>query len=150
MASPAGTESAVRQVQKESGRGTMKILVTGGNGFLASHLMSALQKRGDAVSALIRPSSDSAGLRERGIAVHTGDVRKPDTLVPAMRGVGAVFHLAAAIGVRRPMKDYYAVNVTGTENVCRAALAAGVRRIVHISSAMVYNMASGRPVAEDD
>jgi nucleoside-diphosphate-sugar epimerase len=48
------------------------------------------------------------------------------------------------------MQDYYAVNVTGTENVCRAALQAGVSRLIHVSSAMVYDMAVGRPVTEDD
>ena len=48
------------------------------------------------------------------------------------------------------MQDYYAVNVTGTEYVCRAALKAGVRRLVHISSAMVYDMTRRRAVTEDD
>jgi nucleoside-diphosphate-sugar epimerase len=52
------------------------------------------------------------------------------------------------IGVWRPMEDYHAVNVTGTENVCRAALAAGVRRFVHVSSWTVYGMALGEPVPE--
>jgi nucleoside-diphosphate-sugar epimerase len=66
-----------------------------------------------------------------------------------MRGVDAVFHLAGMMGVWRPMRDYYAVNVTGSENVCRAALAAGVRRLVHISSSIVYGMALGRPARED-
>jgi nucleoside-diphosphate-sugar epimerase len=67
-----------------------------------------------------------------------------------MSGVDGVFHLAAMIGAWRAMKDYYAVNVIGTRNVCRAALEAGVHRLIHISSAMVYDMAMGRPVTEDD
>jgi nucleoside-diphosphate-sugar epimerase len=54
------------------------------------------------------------------------------------------------MGAWRSMQVYSAVNVTGTENVCRAALANGVRRIIHVSSAMVYNMACGRPVTEED
>jgi nucleoside-diphosphate-sugar epimerase len=62
--------------------------------------------------------------------------------------VEGVFHLAAMIGVWRPMEDYYAVNVSGTENVCRAALAEGVRRLVHISSSIVYGLALGRPADE--
>jgi 2-alkyl-3-oxoalkanoate reductase len=127
----------------------MKILVTGGSGFLASHLMPALQRRGHAVSALVLPSADPAGLQGRGIEVHTGDVRQPDTLAPAMHGARAVFHLAAAIGLRRPIRDYHAVNVTGTENVCRAALAAGVNRLVHVSSTSVYKQGLGTPVRED-
>src|SRR5947209_6002656 len=53
------------------------------------------------------------------------------------------------MGVWRPMQDYHAVNVTGTEHVCRAALAAGVRRLVHVSSWTVYGMALGQPACED-
>jgi nucleoside-diphosphate-sugar epimerase len=49
----------------------------------------------------------------------------------------------------RPIKDYRAVNVTGTANVCQAALAEGVRRVVHVSSLMVYGMALGKPARED-
>jgi nucleoside-diphosphate-sugar epimerase len=127
----------------------MKTLVTGGTGFLASHLIPALQRRGHQVSAFILPSSDPAGLRQRGVEVHVGDVRRLDTLTPTMRGTDAVFHLAAAIGVRRPMRDYHAVNVTGTENVCRAALAAGVKRLVHVSSTSVYQQGLGLPLRED-
>jgi nucleoside-diphosphate-sugar epimerase len=53
------------------------------------------------------------------------------------------------MGVWRPMEDYHAVNVTGTENVCRAALAEGVARIVHVSSWTVYGMDLGLPARED-
>jgi nucleoside-diphosphate-sugar epimerase len=63
--------------------------------------------------------------------------------------VDGLFHLAAMIGVWRPMEDYYAVNVTGTENVCRAALAEGVGRFVHVSSWTIYGMGLGEPVLED-
>jgi nucleoside-diphosphate-sugar epimerase len=58
-------------------------------------------------------------------------------------------HLAGLMGVWRPLQDYYAVNVTGTENVCRAALAAGVWRLVHISSWTVYGMGLPTPARED-
>jgi nucleoside-diphosphate-sugar epimerase len=127
----------------------MKILVTGGNGFLASHLIPELQKLGHAVSVLILPSSGQARARQEGVAVHLGNVCDPDSLAPAMREVDAVFHLAAAIGVRRPMRAYYAVNVTGTGNVCHAALAAGVRRVVHVSTTSVYQQGLGSPARED-
>jgi 2-alkyl-3-oxoalkanoate reductase len=126
----------------------MRILVTGGTGFLASHLIPALQARGHAVRALVLPSSDPTVLRQASVDIHTGDVRLPDTLAPAMRQVDAVFHLAAAIGVRRPLREYYAVNVTGTENVCRSALAAGVKRLMHVSSTSVYKQGLGVPVDE--
>jgi nucleoside-diphosphate-sugar epimerase len=66
-----------------------------------------------------------------------------------MAGVNAVVHLAAMIGVWRPMADYRAVNVAGTQNVCRAALTAGVTRVVHVSSLIVYGMGLGTTVRED-
>jgi nucleoside-diphosphate-sugar epimerase len=126
----------------------MKILVTGGSGFLASHLIPALRRSGHAVRALVMPSEAPDWL-EDDVEVHPGDVRLPDTLAPAMRQVDGVFHLAAAIGVRRPLREYHAVNVTGTENVCRAALAAGVTRLVHVSSTSVYKQGLGAPARED-
>jgi nucleoside-diphosphate-sugar epimerase len=66
-----------------------------------------------------------------------------------MNGVDAVVHLAAAIGTRRPLSEYRAVNVMGTENVCRAALAARVTRLVHVSTTSVYQQGLGRPLGED-
>jgi nucleoside-diphosphate-sugar epimerase len=128
----------------------LKILITGGNGFLGRHLISSLQKRGDSVRVLVLPTEDTAWLEKHDVAVFRGDILSPDTLIAPMRGVQSVFHLAAMIGTWHSMRDYYAVNVTGTENVCRAALNAGVSRLIHISSAMVYDMAMGRAVTEDD
>jgi nucleoside-diphosphate-sugar epimerase len=125
-----------------------EILVTGGNGFVGRHVVSALQDRGDKVRVLALPTEDAGPLEERGIRVHRGDIRRPETLVAPMRGTDGVLHLAAMMDVWRPMADYHAVNVTGTENVCRAALAAGVPRLVHMSSSSVYGMALGRPADE--
>jgi nucleoside-diphosphate-sugar epimerase len=124
------------------------VLVTGGNGFVGRHVVSALQGRGDRVRVLALPAEDTTALAQRGIAVHRGDIRERDTLDEPMRGVDRVLHLAAMMDVWRPVAHYHAVNVTGTENVCRAALAAGVRRFVHMSSSSVYGMALGRPADE--
>jgi len=127
----------------------MRILVTGGTGFLASHLMPALQKRGHIVSALVLPGSETRELERAGVEVHTGDVRELEALAPVMRGADAVFHLAAAIGVRRPISDYHAINVAGTENVCLAAITASVQRVVHVSTTSVYKQGLGVPARED-
>jgi nucleoside-diphosphate-sugar epimerase len=125
----------------------MEILITGGNGLLGRHTVAALQERGDSVRILALPAEDASELEERGIQVHRGDIREPDTLREAMRSVDAVVHLAGMMGVWRPMADYLAVNVTGTENVCRAALAEGAR-VVHVSSWTVYGMDLGAPAHE--
>jgi nucleoside-diphosphate-sugar epimerase len=124
------------------------ILITGGNGLLGRHLVAALQERGEDARVLALPGEDASWLEERGVEVVRGDIRRPDTLIAPMRGADGVFHLAAMMGVWRPLEDYRAVNVTGTENVCRAALAEGVRRLVHISSSIVYGLALGRPADE--
>ncbi|HEX9097357.1 MAG TPA: NAD-dependent epimerase/dehydratase family protein [Candidatus Dormibacteraeota bacterium] len=127
----------------------MKVLVTGGAGFLGQHLVAALQQRGDTVRVLDRPSANTARLAQSGVAVYDGDIRRPDSLAEPMQGVDGVVHLAAMSGVWSSMDEYHAVNVTGTENVCRAALRAGVSRLVHISSWTVYGMGIGRPAHED-
>jgi nucleoside-diphosphate-sugar epimerase len=127
----------------------MDVLITGGNGLLGRHLVTALQDRGDSVRVLALPEEDIRWLRQRGVAVHRGDVRWPDTLAAPMSGATAVLHLAGMMGLWRPIEDYRDVNVTGTENVCRAALAAGAGRIVHVSSWTVYGMDLGRPARED-
>jgi len=125
----------------------MEVLITGGNGLLGRHAVSALQERGDDVRVLALPEEDASQLEERGVAVHRGDIRRPKTLTAAMNGVDAVLHLAGMMGVWRPLADYHAVNVTGTENVCRAALAEGAR-LVHVSSWTVYGMDLGAPARE--
>jgi nucleoside-diphosphate-sugar epimerase len=127
----------------------MDVLITGGNGLLGRHLVTALQDRGDNVRVLALPHEDTRWLRERGVAVHRGDVRWPDTLAAPMSGVSAVLNLAGMMGLWRPIQDYRDVNVTGTQNVCQAALAEGVGRVVHVSSWTVYGMDLGRPARED-
>lgn len=121
----------------------MSALVTGSTGLLARHLIPALQQRGHSVRALVLRGEDTHWLEQHDVAITYGDVRLPDTLAPAVQGMDLVFHLAGMMGVWRPMADYYAVNVTGTENVCRAALAAGVQRLVHVSSWTVYGITLG-------
>ena len=127
----------------------METLITGGTGLLGRHLVIALQERGDSVRALVLPAEDASWLQERGVAIYRGDIRQPETLTAAMRGVDVVFHLAAMQGQWRPIQDYRDTNVRGTENVCRAALATGARRIVHVSSWTIYGMALHQPVRED-
>jgi nucleoside-diphosphate-sugar epimerase len=95
------------------------------------------------------PEEDRRELEPAKVAIYRGDVRRQETLTEPMRGVDTVFHLAAVHGLWRPQQDYYEINVVGTENVCRAALAAGVRRFVHVSTWAVYGMALGQPMRED-
>ena len=129
----------------------MEILVTGANGFVGRHLITALQKRGDSVRALSSPTGDTTWLEQHTIPVFRGDIRRQGTLIESMRGVDAVVHLVAETKKKwGPTQSSFLVNVTGTENVCRAALTAKVHRLVHVSTSAIYNMGVGRPVTEDD
>jgi 2-alkyl-3-oxoalkanoate reductase len=127
----------------------IETLVTGATGFVGHHLIEALRSRGYGVRVLALPTEDTTSLELEHVAIYRGDVRLAETLSEPIRGVDTVYHLAAIHGLWRPKQDYDAVNVTGTENVCRAVLAAGVRRLIHVSSWAVYGMALGRPVRED-
>lgn len=126
----------------------IETLVTGATGFVGYHLVSALRARGDTVRVLALPTEDTRGLEQQDVIIYRGNVCEPETLVEPMRGVNTVFHLAAIHGLWRPKQEYYSVNVGGVENVCQAALAAGVRRLIHVSSWTVYGMGLGRAVHE--
>jgi nucleoside-diphosphate-sugar epimerase len=125
-----------------------EILVTGGNGFLGRHVVKALRERSESVRVLALPGEDTSSLEMQGVDVYRGDIRDPEAVAAAMNGAEGVLHLAGMMGLWRPIEDYRAVNVTGTENVCRAALAEGAR-VVHVSSWTVYGMGLGEPVRED-
>lgn len=113
----------------------MKILVTGGGGFLGTRICRRLLARGDTVSALQR--SRNAELESAGVRLVLGDLRDPDLLVAATRGCDAVIHVAGKAGAWGPYTDYFGINVEGTENVISACRAAGVSRLVYTSSPSV-------------
>lgn len=127
----------------------MDILITGGNGLLGRHLVDSLLDRGDSVRVLALPCEKTDRLQERGVTVFRGDVTRPHTLTEPMSGADAVVHLAGMMGLWRPLEDYEAVNVGGTENVCRAVLAEGIARLVHVSSWTVYGIALPEPAREE-
>ena len=130
----------------------MKILVTGGAGFIGAHLVAAALAAGDEVVALdnmrrgVRAKlSDEARLVE-------GDIRDRDTVALAMRGAQRVYHLAAQSNVLGSVTDTdysFTSNVVGTYNVLVAARDAGVERVIFTSSREVYGEVEHLPVAED-
>ena len=126
-----------------------EILVTGGEDYLGRHLVPALLRRGNRVRVLVARGTDPRWFERRGAAVHPGDVREPESLMRPMRGVDAVVHLSELAPGWHPLADYQTINVAGTENVCRAALQGGARRVVHVSSWTVYGLDLGQPAREE-
>ncbi|KUO42141.1 MAG: hypothetical protein APZ16_03665 [Candidatus Hadarchaeum yellowstonense] len=135
----------------------MRVLVTGGAGFIGSHLVDALLARGCPVTVLDNFSTGS----ERNIAPHLkredfrlvrGDIRDPAALRRALQGVDAVVHLAALVSVPLSVKEpglTREVNVEGTLSLLRASQEAGVARFVYASSCAVYGEAKVLPIKED-
>ena len=128
----------------------MKVLLTGATGLLGGHLLQELQQRGEHIRALVLPAENAEKLTAQGVDVVRGDVTDASTLAPAVKDIEIIFHLAGMMGVNRPLADYRLVNVTGSENLYRAAQAAGVRRFVHTSSHTVYGLGYGRFLTEKD
>lgn len=113
----------------------MKILVTGGTGFLGSWLTRALLEEGHEVRLLARKTSDFSALEGLKYQTVEGDVTQAESLLPACQGVQAVFHLAGLIAYRRSQRDLMEkINVQGTAHLLAAAEKAQVQRFVHLSS----------------
>jgi len=133
-----------------------KVLVTGGAGFIGSHLVEALANARERVVVFDNFTTGSRGnlaAVSARVDVVEGDVRDLDSLCRVMEGAGVVFHLAAVSAVAPSVKDPLttnAVNVTGTLNVLTAARDAGVRRVVFASSAAVYGSDPSLPKTETD
>ena len=115
----------------------MKVLVTGGGGFLGGAVVRLLHQRGDAVRSFTR--SAYPWLDELGVEQSLGDLADLEAVERAVAGVDAVFHVAAKAGVWGRYADYFATNVTGTENVIAAARKHGVRKLVYTSTPSVVH-----------
>ncbi len=128
----------------------MNVLITGATGLLGGHLIQALQQRGEQIRALVLPGENAERLLAQGVEVVRGDVTDASTLAPAVEDQEIIFHLAGMMGVNRPLAAYRLVNVTGSENLYRAAQRSGVRRFVHTSSHNVYGLGHGCFLTEED
>ncbi len=130
----------------------MRVLVTGGAGFIGSHLVDALADRGDQVVVLDDLSTGDRGRLPAAIRFVEGSLADPDTVAGAVDGAEVVFHLGALGAVARSVDDPLAsdtANVRGTLVVLDASRAAGVGRVVFASSSSVYGGADVVPTPED-
>ena len=137
-----------------------KVLVTGADGFIGSHLVERLVRAGQQVRAFVLYNSfDSQGWLDhvepslRGsFDVFTGDVRDPYGVKQAMRGCDVVLHLASLVGIPysyHAPDNYVDTNIKGTLNVLQAARELGIRRLIHASTSEVYGTAQSVPITEE-
>ncbi len=133
----------------------MRILVTGGAGFIGSHLVAWLLNQGHHVRVLDNFSTSNAAVLadwRTDIEVLSGDIRDFATVRAAVREVEAVIHLAALVAVDQSVREpllAQAINVMGSLHVLEAARQEGVRRVVQASSCAVYGNTTQFPVRED-
>ena len=141
-------------------RASTKILVTGADGFIGSHLTEALVRLGYSVRAFVMYNSfNSWGWLDhappeikKNLDVFAGDIRDPNGVRQAMRGCDKVLHLAALIAIPYSYHSpdtYIDTNVKGTLNVLQAARDLGISRVVHTSTSEVYGTARFVPITEE-
>lgn len=122
----------------------MKVLVTGATSQLGAAVARQLLERGDDVRSFQRGASDDPWEQVR------GDIRDADAVLRAATGVDAIVHLAAKVSVTGAWPEFEATNVAGTQHVVDAARAAGVSRLVQVSSPSVAHFGSSLVAADAD
>ncbi len=134
-----------------------KVLVTGADGFIGSHLVEALVRQGFSVRALAMYNSlGSYGWMDESpvlddVELVLGDIRDSGTCDDLTVGIDTVYHLAALIGIPysyRAPRSYVDTNVHGTVNMCSAAIRSGVSTFIHTSTSEVYGSAISVPITE--
>lgn len=128
----------------------MRVLVTGANGLLGSHLVRQLERQGHEARALVRATSNVAALGDTSAQQVVGDTRNADAMRRAAEGCDLVFHTAALFSYWGYSRDeMFATAHTGTVNVLDAAKAAGARRVVLTSSVAVFGGSPSRELRDE-
>ena len=128
----------------------MKILVTGATGYVGGHLLPELCKGKESIRALILPGEDESDLHTLGVEVLRGNLGDSASLLRALEGVDLCYHLAGINSFWVPRSsDYEEVNVEGVRRLMKAARKAGVRRVVHTSSAVTIGERKGEIGTEE-
>ena len=138
----------------------MKILVTGADGFIGSHLSEALTKKGHKVTAFVYYNAfNSFGWLDniekkikKSLKIFPGDIRDENLVRKAMKGCDAVINLAALIGIPysyNSPKSYFETNVQGTLNIFQSAKDYKIKKVIHTSTSEVYGTAKYIPIDEN-
>jgi nucleoside-diphosphate-sugar epimerase len=128
----------------------MKVLVTGGAGYLGTVLVDHLVARGDDVRILdLNAPAPRAGREGIDVDVVVGDIRDRSTVRAACEGVDAVVHSVAQVPLAKDRHLFHSVNVVGTAELLVAARDARVDKVVHLSSSAIFGIPDANPVLED-
>lgn len=117
----------------------MTILVTGASGFIGGELTRKLIELGERVQVLVRPTSNLAYLDGHAVETHRGELDDPAVVARAVAEADVIYHCAAMAADWGPWREFERANITGVENLLRAAAATGtVERFIHVSTSDVY------------
>ena len=124
----------------------MRVLVTGATGFVGSHLVEALRRRGDEVTVLARSTRKAEALAPLGVAVVEGDLQQAAALARAVEGQDVIYHVAGTVAARDEA-EFFRANRDGTAGLVAAACRGGQSRFVFVSSMAAAGPAErGRPL----
>jgi nucleoside-diphosphate-sugar epimerase len=133
------------------GLAAVKVFVTGGTGFIGGEVVRQLRARGDDVACLVRNPDKAEKVSALGCELVSGDLGDAEAIGKGMEGCDAVIHAAAMYEVGIPAKQHpamYEANVRGTERVLRAALEAGIAKVVYVSTVGVFGNTHRKVVDE--
>lgn len=129
----------------------MRVLLTGGSGFLGSHIAEQLRERGDTVRALVRKSSVVAALEKIGVELAFANLERGEGLDEALEGVDAIIHCAGIVKAKKP-DEFHEVNAVGTMHLLDAAKKRGkqIKRFIYISSLEAYGPSPAGVIPTED
>ena len=127
----------------------MRVFITGGTGFIGTHLIERFARSGHDITCLVRESSDTGKIKGIGAEMVTGDIRNMESMLDGMKGADWVVNLANVYSFWEPRSQVYSeVNVEGTRNLMACSLAVGVSKVLHVSSMAVFGKPRDCPFTE--